>query len=135
MSQRQHWTFSYSAKDVLETARKRLAYHERKVGWWLDRERERETEAQKSVTLGEGYDTVQGRSTAVGKPQFDQTKLNALYEAQTHRKDHQAQADTYRTWVNVLYVQPDDHQLQLDYDDVVFFGLAEGQPVEDEAES
>lgn len=125
MAQRQHWTFGYSAQDVLAGARKQLAHHERKITEWRERERAREEDARRSISMGEAFAHIEGRSTRVAQPQYDQTKLEALYEAQRFRKDHQAKAAQYRTWVSALSVQPPEQQLLLDYDDLVYFGLAE----------
>ncbi len=127
MALKQTWQFKYQAEAVLAGAHTQLEYHERKTAEWLKREGEREAEAQRSITMGEGYVTVEGRSTVVAQPKYDDAKMSALYEAQAHRKEHQAKADQYRTWVNVLTVQPEHLALALDYDDVVFFGLAEAK--------
>ena len=132
MAVKQTWTFEYAASDVLDGARRQLAYHERKIAYWLDREHEREDEARQAITMGQGVTTVEGRSTMFAQPQYDQTKMQALAEAQQHRKDHQAKADGYRTWVNVLTVQFPSRSLALDFDDVVFFGLADHQPLDGE---
>jgi hypothetical protein len=127
VSQRQTWTFGFRAVDVAETAQKLLTYHEAKTATWLERERAAEVEVQKSVTVGEGYATVAGKSTVVGEPQFDKTKLAVLHEAQMHRKEHQAQAEHYRRWADVLAKQSSDVELRLDYDDLVYFGIAGSQ--------
>ena len=134
MAQRQQWTFGYSAQDVLAGARKQLAHHERKTAEWREREQTREEEAQRSIIMGDTFAHIEGRSTRVAQPQYDQTKLEALYEAQRFRKVHQAKAARYRTWVSTLSVQPPEQQLLLDYDDIVYFGLAAHTPL-NEAEA
>lgn len=133
MAQRQQWTFGYAAQDVLASARKQLAHHERKIVEWSERERTREEEAKLSITMGHGVAHVAGRSTAVAQPQYDQTKMEALYEAQGMRKAHQEKAAQFRTWVSALSVQSPEQQLLLDYDDLLYFGLADQTPP-DEAE-
>jgi hypothetical protein len=127
MAHRGQWTFSYKVGDVLEGAQRQLAYHERKEAKWRAIEAQREEEARQSISMAQTFEHIGGLSTAVAQPQYDAAKLNALHEAQTHRKDHQGRAAQYRTWISVLAAQPATLEIQLDYDDVVFFGLATNQ--------
>lgn len=123
MAQKHTWTFEYTVLAVRTGVERQLAYHKAKVAEWTDAEKRCEGEAQRSITLTQGYATVEGKSTIVARPQLDEAKMQALYEAQNHRQEHQAKAEQYDLWASVLAVERDARMLPLDYDDVVYFGL------------
>lgn len=123
MTQRPTWKFEYAVSTILLGAKRQRDYHASKVAEWREKELQREEEMRKSITMGESYEQVAGKTTVVAVPAYDETKRRELAEAQSHRKNHQNQEADYIRWIGVLAVQRPDVLLSLDFDDILYFDL------------
>jgi hypothetical protein len=128
MGKRTEWTFRFTAAHVLEAAEKRQAHHVARGKHWAERVEVAKTELKtdgidwRDAVMRQS-DSVRTSTAYVAQPVFDSTKLQALNEAQERVQHHQKHADNYAVWVNVLRTSARDRELELDFDDIVFFGL------------
>jgi len=133
MSQRDKWTFQFAAGAVLEAAEQRMRHHRQRLVHWLAR-----VEAAKADLKDSGIDwreAVDKRarysgSQYVDQPVFDGLKLEVLREAQERVAHHRKEKDTYETWMGVLGTSDRERPLDLDFADVVYFGLMSSPPSE-----
>lgn len=131
MSQREKWTFQFAAGVVLDAADQRVRHHQQRLVHWLAR-----VEAAKADLKDSGIDwreAVDKRSRYpssqyVDQPVFDTLKLEVLREAQERVAHHRKEKDAYETWMGVLATSERDRLLDLDFADVVYFGLMAPTP-------
>lgn len=126
MSKRNDWFFDYSVGDVAYAAGQKANYHEGRKRWWGG---ERQSVVEQIRATGvevREFEITGGKDAQVV---IDPTLSKRLSECQMKIAEHERKAEEYGSWQIVLEGQNPAHPLELDHQDVLFFGLAE-EPTE-----
>ena len=120
MSLRPGWRFEFTTDVLLPAAQKKLAHHRERHETWTARLREAEAELkEKGVSLKEH--AVSGgemRHEAV----IDYTYQQRVNECSEKMHKHARSVERYERWERAFQLNP-EKSLQLDVDDIEFFGL------------
>jgi len=119
---RADWLFVYPVRTVLESAKAKLAYHEKRIEFWRT-EREKSVTAIKAAGLQvREYEVTGGKDTqVVADPSLQQR----LSQCTGKIREHLAKIKEYRQWVAVLETQGQDDRIDLHMDDALYFGVAQ----------
>jgi hypothetical protein len=96
MSQREQWTFTFYASDVLAGAQRQHVHHLMRLQHWQDWSRTLERSQSNEAERRRAQDKVQS---------------------------HELAARQLATWIACLERLSDWHELELDHEDIAFFGL------------
>jgi hypothetical protein len=118
---RTDWTFEYPAEKIADAARVKAQYHRDRYDYWDGEIAAAEAAIQEKGIDIRSYDVTGGKRHEVV---IDPALSNRLSEAEGKRQQHGRKADEYRDWCRVLELDP-EKRLELDFNDVLFFGLAD----------
>lgn len=122
MSQRRDWTFIYTVEEVANAAEAKAKYHAEREAFW-EREKEEVVAAIRESGLEvRGHKVTGGERAEVV---LDPTLAKRLDECQNKLTGHQSSGEEYRGWHSVLRVavEREEDRLELDHEDVRYFGL------------
>jgi len=124
---RTDWTFAFNGSAVAEAATAKVAYHRDRTAYW-DNEIAKAENAIRSggIDIRRYENTVGHRNEVI----IDPNLAGRLSEAQSKRESHERKAGEYADWAAVLKLDP-EKLLDLSFEDVLHFGLAEWQTLPD----
>jgi hypothetical protein len=122
------WLFVYEIRAVLDGAKAKLAYHERRGEFWRA-EREKAVAAVKGAGFEvREYEVTGGKDVQVV---VDQTLSARLGQCSAKIREHIGKIKEYRQWVAVLETQDLHEHIDLHMDDALYFGVAREKDAEE----
>lgn len=121
---RKQLKFSYTVDKVLAAVNDKISHHSKRLKWYSDERVKYDKELrEKGLHIEENI--AAGFSPSYSDPRvtFDQVLLKKFNEAQAGVGKHRDLYDEFRQWKAVLVDQPENKSLELDIDDIEFFGL------------
>lgn len=119
---RDEWVFGFTVAEVFDAAEEKVSHHTERIEWWQAEKERVEAEIKESgLEVRHHQQTGGSRAEVV----IDPTLASRLGECERKLESHRQRVEQYRRWVGALRTKGDDDFLELHYDDVQFFGLAE----------
>ncbi len=132
MTKRHEWTFRYTATVVAAAAEEKAAYHREREAYWRDEEIKAKDAIDHAGVEVRSQEVTGGfQHQVVLDPALAAPLNTAASKIQTHRKE----AEQYEEWAAVLGDQPTFTDLDLDWTDVIYFGLGKDTKPESQASS
>lgn len=121
---RGEWQFQFKVSEILAQAQFRLNLHfERATYWKLELDRAEADLKANGIDIREAVKMNSYSNSYQGQPVIDPERLTKVREAQAKLDEHSSLRELYLSWSNVLQQESPDRMLDLDIDDVRFFGL------------
>lgn len=118
MSQRSHWHFLFSGKEVAEAAAKKATYHRERLEFWKLEADLAESKLREKGVEFRSYPVTGGEQLNVV---LDTDLQKRLQECKSKVRDHETELRRYELWgVACARVHG---ELGLDCDDIEYFGL------------
>lgn len=124
MPNRDHWDFMYVSSDVAAAASVKREHHVNRIAFW-EREQDDVVEQLRSA----GVEVIEHQVTGGARHdvQFDPALTKRLSECRAKLHEHRQRVLTYEAFAKGLAANP-NVMLELDVDDIRFFGLADEPP-------
>jgi hypothetical protein len=119
MGLRREWRFSYAAGNLAGPAEEKAKYHREREAWWLLQREKAEAELRQHGVEFRDYPVTGGTQV---QPVLDPARQARLTECMQKIKHHADLAAEYETYLRA-FRRSGDARLELDIDDVRFFGL------------
>ena len=121
---RSAWEFKFPTADILEAARRKLAFHQGRQDWWSEKaEKVKETIRSEGIEISEGIagGELKYASNARQPTVHVRADLMAdMAECQTKIQEHKAHVKDYDGWVQFLEAATED-RVALTHADWLFF--------------
>jgi hypothetical protein len=119
MGLRREWRFGYLAGDLAGPAEGKAKYHREREAWWLLQREKAEAELRQHGVEFRDYPVTGGTQVQPVLDPARQARLNECLQKIKHHADLAAEYETYLR----AFRRSGDARLELDVDDVRFFGL------------
>ena len=127
MPKREDWVFTFTAEHIMQASSKKRDSHAERLTYWKKEFEEAKAdlkenfiEIEEQAVLGTNYSNSY-QQQAVGDPK----KSRRFQDAAAKVKEHENLWVLFNRWCVMMESEPKDRPFELDYNDIMTFGLAD----------
>jgi hypothetical protein len=117
---RKEWQFQANVEQLVRAVGERLDYHNQRIDYWTN---EQNVSLEKLKEQGLEVTELEVTGGIRADVRFDAKLMERLNEAKAAIKRHKAKREEYEVWSRTFSREPEERSLNLNSDDIEFFGL------------